>query len=351
MRNFQNILVIKWKSMGDLLFTLPAVHVLRHSFPKARITYMTSAENAGIAAGFTEVDEVLAVDRKVFKQGNPLVIAKAALGLMSRLRRGRFDLVLDLQIYAETAWMTWLCGAPERWGYQLGRRLRRLAYNRSIVRDDDRHPADANLQLLEFCGVTGPAQPLEAGFRLPDRGRAEALDFLAKHGVGDAERILFIQPFTSTPGKNWPLAGHAAVAEHWRARGLRVIFGGGPQERDALEGIRMAGFPVCAGMSLPSVSWVVERAAVVLGGDTGLLHVATAMGKRVVMLMGSFRSGACIPYRHSDWVLFAEAGRQIADLSVERVNEAISMALAERSASGELPNPAPQRGAAKVSGA
>jgi heptosyltransferase-1 len=327
MPDIANILVIKWKSMGDLLFTIPAVHVLRENYPGARITYMTSAENAGIAMGFTEVDERMVVDRKVFKQGNPLAMARSALGLLSRLRQARFDLVLDLQCYAETAAMAWLSGAPEIWGFRIGKRMRSAAYTRSLPRNDDLHPADANLELLAHCGVKGSLSALESGFSLPQTGRDEARDFLARHGVEESALVLFIQPFTSSPDKNWPLARHLAVAEHWRGKGARVIFGGGPQEREALKGAMDAGFPVCAGLALPIVAWVVERAAAVLGGDTGLLHVATAMGRRVVMLMGPRRPGGCIPYGHPDWVVAANPGQRVAEVPMERVNEAIADAL------------------------
>jgi heptosyltransferase-1 len=332
MPDIANILVIKWKSMGDLLFTIPAVHVLRENFPRARITYMTSAENAGIAMGFIEVDGRLVVDRKVFKSGNPLAMAGSTLDLLGRLRRARFDLVLDLQCYAETAAMAWLSGAPEIWGFQIGNRMRSAAYTRSLPRNDDLHPADANLELLAHCGVKGSPGMLPSGFRLPQTGRDEAREFLARNGVEESARVLFIQPFTSSPDKNWPLDRQMAVAEHWRGQGLRVIFGGGPQERDALKCAMVAGFPVCAGLTLPTVTWVVERAAAVVGGDTGLLHVATAMGRRVVMLMGPRRPGGCIPYGHPDWVVAANPGQRVAEVPVERVNEAIADALREQAA-------------------
>ncbi len=326
MQDHPNILFIKWKSMGDVVFTLPAIHQVRQNFPSARITYMTSAENQCIAAGFTEIDEVVAVDRRVFKQRKPASVG-AVLRLLRQLRRGRYSLVIDLQCYAETAAMACLTHARDRWGFQIGRRLRRLAYTKSQPRNDNSHPVDANLQLLAHCGLKPAEISLQAGFRLPETGRAEARDFLARNNIHDAAPALFIQPFTSSPHKNWPLDHQLQVASHWRSQGVRVIFGGGPQEREALQPVVAAGFPVCAGMPLSAVAWVVQRSHAILGGDTGLLHLANALGKRVVAVMATWGPGSCIPYRHPEWVISPTPGPPLATIGPEKINEALSPVL------------------------
>ena len=66
-----NILLMRLKSMGDVVFTLPAVHLLRDSFPRARITFLVSAENAPLLEGFREVDETLAAESRPLSQREP----------------------------------------------------------------------------------------------------------------------------------------------------------------------------------------------------------------------------------------------------------------------------------------
>src|SRR5690349_14258651 len=70
------ILVTRFKSIGDILFTLPAVHVLRENFPDRKISFLTSKEFGPMLGGFRDVDEVLTIDRLVFRRGNPFVIAR-----------------------------------------------------------------------------------------------------------------------------------------------------------------------------------------------------------------------------------------------------------------------------------
>src|SRR4051794_860597 len=190
MQEIKNILFIKFKSMGDVVFTLPALRLIRDNFPTARITYLTSAENESIVAGFTEVDEVLALDRKIYKQGNVLAMGATTLDFFRRLRRGHFSLAIDFQCYAETATMAWLTHAQQRWGYQIGGRLRRFAYTHSLPRPENLHPVDGNLKLLTHFGLK-PA-PIRNQLHLSAQGRGEAGQFLAQHNLKPDVPTVFI---------------------------------------------------------------------------------------------------------------------------------------------------------------
>jgi ADP-heptose:LPS heptosyltransferase len=65
----------------------------------------------------------------------------------------------------------------------------------------------------------------------------------------------------------------------------------------------------------------------VLGGDTGLLHLAAAMGKRVLMLFAPYGPGSTSPYGHSDWIVAAPPKGPVADIAVEEVNATLEQAL------------------------
>src|ERR1039457_3823592 len=100
----ENILVIRLKSIGDVIFTLPAAAALRENFPAAKITFLTSKENTPLLRGFREVNEVIALDRAAFRRGYPLKIIPGFFTLLRRLRAGKFSLVVDFQGFGETAW-------------------------------------------------------------------------------------------------------------------------------------------------------------------------------------------------------------------------------------------------------
>jgi ADP-heptose:LPS heptosyltransferase len=322
-----NILLIRFKSIGDILFTLPAVHVIRGNFPKAKITYLTSKENVPLIAGFREVDEVIGIDRSIYHRGNPLAIFRETFSLLRRLRQERFSLVVDFQGYGETGLITRLSSAKNRWGsvYQPGRGW---AYTRAVRREKLAHPADWNLSLLRQCGLSGG--PVRNEFVVPDAALDDSRRFFISHGLDLARATLFIQPFTSTPGKNWPLDNFLALAANWRNRGLQIVFGGGPADYAALAPARGAGFEVAAGVPLIVTAGLMKHCDVIVGGDTGLLHLAVAMNKRVVMLTRSAGHNKCHPFQHPDWVIYPAAGNDISRITTGAVIEACARALADQ---------------------
>src|ERR1035441_1042384 len=86
-----NILLTRLKSIGDILFTLPAVHRVREAFPEARISFLVSKEYAPLLAGFRDVDAVIGLDRARFRHPNPGVVIAEALTLLRHLRRSKFS--------------------------------------------------------------------------------------------------------------------------------------------------------------------------------------------------------------------------------------------------------------------
>ena len=310
----KNILVIRFKAIGDVVLTLPAVHALRENFPAAHITFLTVRENASLLQGFREVDDVIALDRAALKK--PLRAVPELLGLLRRLRAGKFSLVIDLQGYGETAWLTRLTGAKERWGTVYGRG-RQWAYTRGLTRNDDLHPADWNLFLLRECGLK--IGEIKNQFALPESALAAARKIFAKQKLDAAKPTLFLQPFTSSPHKNWPLEKFLTVARHWRARGVQVLFGGGPGDIRALEPAQAEHFPILAGVPLLVTGGLMQLSTLVLGGDTGMLHLAIAQGKRALMLVHDLKPGRPILYQHREWVVAAPELADLAQLPVERV--------------------------------
>jgi ADP-heptose:LPS heptosyltransferase len=317
----ENILLIRLKSIGDVMFTLPAVPAVRENFPSARLHFLASKENAPLLRGFPGIDEIILVDRGVYHSWNLKAICVGTFQLLRRLRQPKFSLAIDFQGYGETEFLAWWSGAPQRWG-SVYQRKRGWTYTRGLQRNDNLHPAEWNLSLLRRCGLR--IGPVRNEFVLPPDALDEARKFFAANHLEDSRPTLFIQPFTSSPQKNWPLEKFLALAEEERARGLQALFGGGPTDRPALEPARAAGFPVAAGVPLLTTAGLMKLSELVVGGDTGLLHLAVAMGKRVVMIMNSNRPGSSHPFQHADWTITPPPGKTVSAISSGAVIDACS---------------------------
>lgn len=314
MESRDSLLLIRLKSIGDIVLTLPAVHALRENFPDAKITFLTSKENAPLLRGFRNVDATIALDRAALRNG--ISGAAEIFRLLRRLRAENFSLAVDFQGYGETAWLSWWSGAPERWGQVYGPG-REWLYTRSIRRNEQIHLAEVNLSLLRQCGLK--IGDIRNEFVLPEDALAEARNFFVEHHLHPARPTLLLQPFTSSPQKNWPLENYLALARHFQSRGAQIIFSGGPADRVALEPARTAGFVVSAGVPLLVSAGLAKLSTLTVGGDTGLLHLAVAMGKRVLTLMGAI--GRTHPFLHPDWALTPPAGITVSEIPIETVIE------------------------------
>jgi ADP-heptose:LPS heptosyltransferase len=320
----ENILLIRLKSIGDILFTLPAVHAVRGNFPNASIHFLVSKEHAGILRGFEDVDEIIALDRKIFRSENFSAACATTVKLLKSLRQKKFSRAIDFQGYGETELLAWWSGAPERWG-GVYHPPRGWTYTQAVPHAKKIHPAEQNLMLLRQCGLRISEARNE--FVLPDDALAGARRFFAADKLEENNPCIFIQPFTSAAIKNWPLENYLKLAWHFHSRGAQIIFGGGPSERSALEPARAAGFSVAAGVPLLVSAGLAKMSTVILGADTGLLHLAVALGKRVVMLMRSNAPGEPHPFRHADWAVTPPSGKIVAEIPLTAVIDAVAAVL------------------------
>lgn len=322
----QNILLIRLKSIGDVIFTLPAVNAVRDNFPSAKISFLTSKENAPLFAGFRAVDEVIPLDRAAIRDPNPLKSVPQFFGLLRRIRAGKFDLVVDFQGYGETAWLAWLSGARARWGsvYRAGSKW---AYTLGVERADTMHHAERGLKILETGGLK--VENIRNEYELPENFLAEARVWLAANQINPAAPLVYFQPFTSSPHKNWPFENYLALAKHCRERGVQVIMGGGLADRPQLERAKQIGCFVPEKLSRLADVGLMKLSTLVVGGDTGFLHLAVALGSRVVMLVEPVVSSNALPFQHSDWAVLPPPKLPVKKITFEKVVEAIGAALAE----------------------
>src|SRR5271154_690224 len=142
----ENILLIRLKSIGDIVLTLPAVHVVRENFPRAKLHFLVSKENAQILRGFADVDEIIPLDRAIYRSANLLAMGVGTFQLLRRLRGPKFSCAIDFQGYGETEFLAWGSGAPERWG-NVYHPMRGCTYTSRVPRENNIQIVDRNLSL------------------------------------------------------------------------------------------------------------------------------------------------------------------------------------------------------------
>ena len=284
--------------MGDIVHAIPVAAALRRAFPAARIDWLVSAKHREL------LDLVPVIDRRLVVNDRSSASGGASIpGAIRELRRGRYDVALDLQGLIKSAVLARLSGAARVIGFTSSYARERLApifYTEAHdpgsggVRDQDegRHVVQINLGLLQSLGVqSGPA---EFPIGVVDSGAAR--------GVSEATggRYALLNPGAAWPNKRWPPDRLGAVAQALRERhGLRSAVLWGPGEQPlALEVVtHSAGAAILApATTIVDLVALARGAALMVSGDTGPTHIAAAVGTPLVALFGPTR-----PERNGPW--------------------------------------------------
>jgi heptosyltransferase-1 len=307
---YENILLIKPSSLGDVVMALPALSALRRSFPTARISWLIRPEFAPLIEGHPHLDEVILFDRQALANAwhSPTAF-RGLVSLVGTLRRRRFDVVLDLQGLFRSASLAWLSGCPRRFGL-FWRELAHLFYTTAIPpRLEWVHVVDYYLKLVEAMG----AGDRRVEFILPERPAAaeNARQLLARSNV-DPARYAVIIPGSAQVSKCWPAERFAALADRLAAQyKLAVVATGSKSENVAIEKIRdFAGYPIVnlAGQtSLPELVEVLRSAKLVVSNDTGPGHIAGALGRPLVMMFSWSNPLRVGPYGRPECVVARDA--------------------------------------------
>ena len=307
---YENILLIKPSSLGDVVMALPALSALRRSFPRARIHWLIRPEFAPLIEGHPHVDEIVLFDRRFLaKAWHSAAACRGLVSLISNLRHGHYDAVLDLQGLFRTGLLAWLSGCPRRFGSRW-REMAHLFYTTSVPpRFEWIHVVDYYLKLVEMMG----GSDLRPEFVLAEKpaARTAARELLSGHKI-DIERYAVVIPGSAQTSKCWPVERFAALVDRLASEhGLAVAAIGGPSENGLIETIRsLAKHPpanLASRTSLPALVEVLRGAKLVVSNDTGPGHIAAALGRPLVMMFSWSNPLRVGPYGRPQCVVAREA--------------------------------------------
>jgi heptosyltransferase-2/heptosyltransferase-3 len=329
-----NLLLIRPDHIGDVLFTTPALHALRATFPETRITALVGPWAATILERNPDVDVVLRCPFPWFdRRPKPSLWQpyRVLLREAGQIRALAFDAVLVLRF---DHWWGALLAAwadiPVRLGYATPETTPFLST--ALPYAPHRHAVEHNLDLAralaEMAGRPLSATEDRLRFPLTPDERAFAEAFLARHDLAQDTPLIGLHPGAGDPQKLWPPHRWAQVADHLAEfRDARILITGSAAERELAEEIarHMKHTPLLAAgqTTLGQAAALLARCQLVVGADTGPMHLAVALGVPTVHLFGPFEPTLFGPWgdptRHR--IVRAPSGR-MADITVDQVTAA-----------------------------
>lgn len=291
--NPRRILIIRLDLLGDLMLSVPAIRAVRRRWPRAEVAALVLPYTAPLLAHVPEVDRVITFDpNRLRPSGTPWrpAVWAALFGLIRRLRASEFDLALAL--YGPWAGLlAYLSGARFRVGYggESHPNFFHLALpgRRYLER---RHEAEYTLGVAAAVGA--PGGPQDYWLRPLPEAEARLEAKLAALEIPAGLPLVGVQAGAANgSAKQWyPDRWAAAANEVARRRGAGVVLTGTARERPLAEAIR-AGLAVpawnLAGKTdIPELVALLGRLQLFLSGDTGPMHLATALGVPTVAVHG-----------------------------------------------------------------
>ena len=286
----RSICLLRLSALGDVTHVLPLLHTLRSAWPEVAITWVIGKGEHRLLAGlpgvrFVEYDK------------------QSGIAGMRALRRDlgqRFDVLLQLQVSARANLLSAFIPAGRRIGYDKSRS--KEGHGLFI---DERIPDRPGIHVLDaigsFCEPLGLVRQ-EVVWNLPVPDAAH--DWARAQWADDGRRTLMISPCSSHVLRNWRAERYAALADHATMQGWRIVLCGG---RSALE--RETGDAILAAMqardgvldligkdTLKQLPALLARADLLVTPDSGPMHIANAMGTKVLGLHAASNPNRSGPY-------------------------------------------------------
>ncbi len=273
----RRIAIIKPSALGDIVHSLPVLTALRTRFPTASITWVVNSAYESLLTGHPDLTDTLPFDRGAMKGVRAI---GAAWSFASELRRRRFDLVIDMQGLLRSGLMAWGSGAPRRVGFRNAREGSRYTYTHKLASPafGAAHAVERMWAVAEAFGVGHlpkvfrvPLQPSEV-----DAAR-NALAALPRPWVAVAVGAKWLT-------KRWPATHFAELLGRSQSRfgGSCVFIGTGDDtalSQQVIANLRGPALDLTGKTSLPRLAATLSLVDVMVGNDTGPLHLAAALGR------------------------------------------------------------------------
>lgn len=279
-----NILVIKQTSLGDVLHSTGHVRAIKHNYPEAHITLLTATPSVDLYRHNPWVDEIIEFDRYRIKRDwyrHPIACLKHIRETMNTVRQKNYELAFDLQGLAKS--VLFLYGARARRKFVKGNWFRLQGH-----RDREQHAIAEMDSVIALAGLTVGNTQME--IHVGDEERQAVETFLVEKGIGSADKIVLVSPFSRRESKDWSVERYRSMIE-LLPEDVWVLVTGAPDRKPDIDALakaceRKQTLSVAGDLTLLEFVELIRRAKLLISGDSFPMHLAAATGTPLVTLFG-----------------------------------------------------------------
>ena len=305
------ILIIKLSAIGDVVQTLPALEAIKRTFPDSEITWVVEEPAAGILEGHPLINRLLISQRSAWLRllKNPFT---AWQGLSSIIRFVRilrsitYDIAIDFQGLLKSGVIIGIARAGRKIGFDRTREFSYVFLNERLpAYDIEKHALERYLDIAKYLG----AKDVLPACALSIEQEQEKINRRMQAVKSPGRRLVIMNPGARWTTKLWPEKNFAELADRLiQEKNVTVIFSGGPEDRRMIERIlslmKHGGIENWAGQTtLKELAALASASDLFITTDTGSMHLAAAVGAKVLALFGPTAPWRTGPYGPSNTVV------------------------------------------------
>ncbi len=284
MDNYNKILVIKLRAIGDVLLSTIVINNLRSAFPEAQIDFLTEKAGSKIVLGNPALDKVHILTKDRNKSGFRRFMDDVAF--IRKIQKEKYDLVFDFFGNPRSAILTLLSQADVRIGYDY--RLRQRAYNRVVKsRASEIHEALWHLDALQYLDI--PIIDKNLNFFIDDVSFEFANQFW-KQEQFENKHVIGINFSGGWPAKKWPVDRFAQLVDRIKTDYDTevLVFWGPGEKKEALELAELANQKICLipETDLKQLGAILKKIDMLVTTDSGPMHIAASVNTPCVAIYG-----------------------------------------------------------------
>jgi lipopolysaccharide heptosyltransferase I len=305
---FDRILIVKPSSLGDVIHAFPVLNGLRTRYPDAQIDWLVNNAFAPLLADHPQINDVIRFDRSAFNRTRSVAESASTLvSLVRKIRQKRYDLVIDLQGLFRSGFFARVTGAPTRIGFADAREGAVHFYTHRIETTDlNTHAVDKNYLVSRPLGFSDV--PVEFNLPMTDSDRQSADRLLRESDINPTAPFVALCPGARWETKLWFADRFAKLTDDIQQQ-LRLpsILLGAADETELCDDIRTRSATrpvVMAGKTgIRELVAIIDRASAVVTLDSAPMHIAAALDRPLVAIVGPTNPNRTGPYQRPDAVI------------------------------------------------
>lgn len=279
-----NILVIRTSSLGDVVMTTPAFAALKAEYPECKITYLVDDRFSGMVKNHPFIDRVIPI-RWLDNEKKPFQLLKEIKKTLRLIKLEKYDLAFDFQGLLRSVVFLWLSGAKKKYGrgnwiFLSGKK----PHNRKLPK----HNVFQNQEILSLAGInvkknygqniSGCIQEINPG------------EWADTH-LQSFDKIIAVNPWTAWPSKSVPALLLAGACNEIgdKIRSHFFVLGAKSEMKYALEVFKLIRHPkslLTGKLGLGELAGFLKKSSLLITGDTGPMHIASALATPQVAVFG-----------------------------------------------------------------